>query len=135
MEAVGLASSILTFIDISYKVLRGTYEIHNAVSGATSENTHISVVTRDLEEVTDKLNVDPRKLGDPKLIEISKKCHALSQDLSKLLRKLQAKDDSRRESFKAAWAVMRKQSDVKKLEERLDRYRSEIELRLLSLIW
>ncbi|RYP03939.1 hypothetical protein DL764_004773 [Monosporascus ibericus] len=134
MEAVGLASGILTFLDVSYKILKGTYEIHSAISGATLENTHASIVARDLEEVADGLKGDPTKIKDPKLIEISTKCHSLSQDLLKLLGKLQAKDGSRRQSFKAAWAVMRKQSDVKKIEERLDHYRSEIGLRLLFLI-
>ncbi|RYP51952.1 hypothetical protein DL768_002828 [Monosporascus sp. mg162] len=134
MEAVGLASGILTFLDISHKIIKGTYEIRNAVSGATLENTHVSIVARDLEGVADGLKGDPQKINDPKLIEISTKCHSLSQDLLKLLGKLQTKDGSRRQSFKAAWAVMRKQSDVKKLEERLDHYRSEIGLRLLFLI-
>ncbi|RYP29607.1 hypothetical protein DL767_006659 [Monosporascus sp. MG133] len=134
MEVVGLASGILTFLDVSYKIIKGTYEIHSAVAGATLENTHVSIVTHDLEEVADGLKGDPQKIKDPKLIEISTECHYLSQDLLKLLGRLQAKDGSRRQSFKAAWAVMRKQSDVKKIEERLEHYRSEIGLRLLVLI-
>ncbi|RYP56283.1 hypothetical protein DL771_012070 [Monosporascus sp. 5C6A] len=134
MEAVGFASGVLTFLDVSYKIIKGTYEIHSAASGATLENAHVSIVARDLEEVADGLKGDPQKIKDPKLIEISTRCHSLSQDLLKLLGKLQAKDGSRRQSFKAAWAAMRKQSDVKKIEERLDQYRSEIELRLLFLL-
>lgn len=137
MEVAGFAASILTFIDISYKILRGTYEIKNAASGATLENTHVSIVTQDLEEVTSKLqglHVHPQQVGDPKLVEIAKECHALSQGLVELLGKIPAKDGSRRESFKAAWAAMQSQSDVKKMKKRLDLYRSEITLRLLFLL-
>lgn len=135
MEVVGFVSSILTFLDVSYKIVRGTYEIRNTAAGATSENTHVGNVVQDLEEVTSRLRADPQKINDRKLIEISENCYTLSQDLGRLLGKLRAKDGSRRASFKASWAVMRKQSDVKRMEERLDRYRSEIELRLLSIIW
>ncbi|KAK7757552.1 hypothetical protein SLS62_000567 [Diatrype stigma] len=137
MEVVGFAASILTFIDISYKIVRGTYEIKNAASGATLENAHVGIVTQDLEEVASRLqglHGHPQQVSDCQLVEISKGCHVLSQELMALLRKIQAKDGSRRESFKAAWAAMQSQSDVKKMKERLDQYRSEITLRLLFLL-
>ncbi|KAK1655004.1 hypothetical protein BDP81DRAFT_390001 [Colletotrichum phormii] len=50
MEAAGLASSILTFIDMSYKIAKGTYEIYQSATGVTAENAHVSNVITDLEE-------------------------------------------------------------------------------------
>ena len=49
MEAVGLASGIITFIDISYKIVRGSYEIYTSATGATTDNVHVGTVAEDLE--------------------------------------------------------------------------------------
>jgi hypothetical protein len=135
MEAIGLASGIITFIDVSYKIVRGTYEIYSSATGATEENIHIAAVAEDLKSATEVLQDDPEGVDDHELLELSKKCCALSQDLSELLRKLQADDKSRLQSFKVAWRSVRKQKDVSSIEKRLDTYRQQIILRLNLLLW
>lgn len=111
---IGLASSILAFLDVSYRIVRGTYEIYGSISGATQENTHAAIIVQDLEKVVGGLKGNAQKINDPELIELSQKCHSLSRDLVALLGKLQAKDGSRRESLRAAFAVWRKQDDVRR---------------------
>ncbi|KAF6833871.1 hypothetical protein CMUS01_06376 [Colletotrichum musicola] len=41
MEAAGLASSILAFIEVSYKITKGAHEIYTSVSGSTEEHAHV----------------------------------------------------------------------------------------------
>ena len=91
ITAVGFASSILQFIDFSWGLVTGTYEVYKSVTGTTAENAHISTVINDLESVTDGLIPDIRgkTKHEKELCKLAEKCHSLSQDLSKILKKLQ----------------------------------------------
>jgi len=135
MEAVGLASAILNFVDIGFKIVRNTYEIYNSATGATQQNIHVSMVITDLESVTRRLSCNPSITCDKELVDLSGKCRSLSQDLVQLLQTLQPKNDSRRQTFAAAWAAMRKQKDVDAIEKRLVQYREQIILHLLLVLW
>lgn len=133
ITAVGFAASILTFIDFSCAVIGGTYEVYKSTTGTTLENAHITTIVDDLERVTDGLISDAE--GKPKhtreLCKIAENCHKLSQDLSKILKKLQISDNkSKMKSLKIKIASMRKEKEIVSIEERLDKYRLQILLRL-----
>ncbi|KAK3368399.1 hypothetical protein B0H63DRAFT_528767 [Podospora didyma] len=136
MEAVSLASSILTFIDIGFKVVRSAKAIHRSTTDATEENVHITTVIEDLEVISSGLHSNyPLLVDDKDLVDLSKKCHALSQNLLDLLRSLLPKNDRRRETLKAVWAVWRKQPDVESIEKILCQYHEQISLHLLLILW
>ena len=126
IEAVGLASSILTFVDVGYKIVCSAYEIYSSTTGATQENTHILGIVTDLESVTASIHTSYLAVDDAELVKLSKKCQALSQDLLKLLRSVQAKNRSKRQSFKAAISAKWSQKEVSSIEERLGAYRQQI---------
>jgi hypothetical protein len=46
VTAVGSAASILNFIDFSWNLVQGSYEIYKSVSGTTAENAHVSTTLR-----------------------------------------------------------------------------------------
>ncbi|KAH6708921.1 hypothetical protein BKA61DRAFT_128968 [Leptodontidium sp. MPI-SDFR-AT-0119] len=135
-EAIGVASGILTFIDLGYKIVHGTYETYKSATGATEENIHVAAVIADLETVSDGLvgTTASSRTNDAELTVLARKCRALSQDLLRLLRKLVAKDKSLMQSFKATWRVMRNQKEVSSIEKRLEQYRQQITLRLIVLL-
>ncbi|OHE92815.1 hypothetical protein CORC01_11893 [Colletotrichum orchidophilum] len=130
MEAAGLASSILTFIDISYKIAKGTYEIYKSATGATAENAHVSNVITDLQRATAELGPSSNERHDPELAHLSEQCRGLSNDLLKLLARLERREKKLLQSFKAAVVGARKQKDIASIERRLDQYRQQILLHL-----
>ena len=131
-----MASSLLTFIDIGVRIVRNTYDVYHSATGATEENAHVSTVIADLEKAAGELaSCEPSTVNDIELVSLSKKCRELSESLLQLLRRLQRKDIGPLHSFKAAWAVARKQKDVASLERRLAQYREQIVLRLLLMLW
>ena len=132
ITAVGFAASILTFIDFSWGVIAGTYEVYKSTTGKTLENAHISNVVDDLERVTDSLisDFEGRTKHEKELCKLADKCHDLSQDLSKILRKLQVTEkNSKWQSFRVKIASMSKEKEIASIEDRLDRYRSQILIR------
>jgi hypothetical protein len=137
LEAIGVASSILAFIDLGYKIVHGTYETYKSATGATKENIHVAAVITDLETVSDGLvgTAALSRTNDAELVVLARKCRALSQDLLGLLQKLVVKDKNLMQSFKATWRVMRNQKEVNSIEKRLEQYRQQITLRLIMLLW
>jgi hypothetical protein len=130
VEAVGLASSILTFVDIGYQVVSSAHEIYSSTSGVTLENEQIASTTAHLEGVTATLLSSHLAVNDPELIKLSKKCRSLSQDLLKLLESFQPRNRSKFRSLTAAVSARWAQKDVSAIEHRLGVYRQEINFHL-----
>jgi hypothetical protein len=133
ITAVGFAASILQFIDFSWGLIAGTYEVYKSATGTTFENAHISTVVDDLERVTDGLisDFEGKTKHEKELCKLADKCHDLSQDLLKLLKKLQVSEKiSKWKSLKVKVASMRKEKEIASIEDRLDKYRSQILIRL-----
>ncbi|KAF4785257.1 hypothetical protein HER10_EVM0004357 [Colletotrichum scovillei] len=135
MEAAGLASSMLTFIDVSYKIAKGTCEIYESATGATAKNIHVSNVITDLQKSVAKLET-VSKGHDDELSKSLEHCQALAVDLLKLLAGLERREKRVFESFKAAIAGARKQKDIASIEKMLDQYRQQIILHVsLKIYW
>jgi hypothetical protein len=133
ITAVGFAASILQFIDFSWGVITGTYEVYKSATGTTLENAHINTVVNDLERVTDGLisDIEGKTKHEKELCKLADKCHNLSQDLSKILKKLQiSEENSKWKSLKVKIASMRKEKEIASIENRLDKYRSQILVRV-----
>ena len=139
ITAVGFASSILSFVDISWSLLTGTCEVYRSFTGATIGNAHIGTIITDLDEVSDELHTEFRRVEESKhakvLRRLARQCLELSQELSGLLKTLKRQEkNSIWRSFKVQWDSMRKSDDVKSLKERLEDYRSQILLRLTMML-
>lgn len=134
MEAIGLASSIITFIDVAYKIVQGAHEVYVSQDGATKSNDHTGVVVSDLQRVTADLRAHQLSSTDEELITLSSKCHDLSGELLQLLHKFLPKTPGKWQSFVAACRILRKQKEAAAMEASLDRYRQQIAERLLWLL-
>lgn len=134
MEAIGLASSIITFIDVAYKIVHGAHEVYTSQDGATKSNDHTAVVVSDLQRVTADLQVHQTSVTDEDLVRLSSKCNELSGELLHLLRKFLPKTPGKWQSFVAACKILRKQKEAASMEASLDRYRQQISERLLWLL-
>ncbi|CAJ2509260.1 Uu.00g142860.m01.CDS01 [Anthostomella pinea] len=138
ISAVGFASSILTFVEFSSKLVRGTYELYQSSNGTTVENAHIGNVLSDLRGVTDELRNDaePQDRHENELSKLARNCRDLSDELVELLGRLQLKEKDRRwQTLRVAWLNMTKQKSIESIEKRLGEYRAEIVLRLNLMIW
>ncbi|KAF6827838.1 hypothetical protein CPLU01_08857 [Colletotrichum plurivorum] len=138
LSAVGFASSILTFVEFSFKVISGTLEIVR--SGNTAENAHVSVVINDLHRIAKnlrQLSAAPNgsTYHDDGLDSLTSECLAISNELVALLQKLKIKaGDSKWKSINVSLRSMWARGDVAYLENRLDKCRSQIMMRLLLLL-
>ncbi|KAI7779181.1 hypothetical protein LA080_001253 [Diaporthe eres] len=132
MDIAGLVSSIITFVDFSWTIVRGAYDVHNSVSGATEENAHIGHVLQDLRDVTEKMRIGIRGRDDHEkaLLELEHQCRALSRDLADILQTLTTKRRSGLQSLNILLRSRMKEKEVRAIEKRLGEYRGQMILRL-----
>lgn len=132
MDVAGLVSSIITFVDFSWSIVRGTYDIHRSTSGATEQNVHIGNVIEDLREVTSQMSVDVsgKDKHEMALIELGQQCYSLSSDLTDILRKLKTKRRSGLQSLNIMLRSLMKEQEVREIEKRLSEYRGQMILRI-----
>lgn len=133
MDAVGLASSIISFIGVAHKLIRGAYEIYHS-SALTEEHDHTARVVKDLRQISAKLKVHDGELYDQELVQLAEACYDLSENLTQILQRFLPKGPGRWPAFIAACGALRKQKEVVELEVRLDRYRQQISQRLIFLL-
>lgn len=133
ITAIGFAASILTFVEFSCNLVTGTYEVLRSTSGTTAENTDIGNVIDDLHAVTAALKL--HQLGQSEhekaLQKLASKCSNLSKELLGLLENLKVKGkNSAWKSLKAKLESVRNEKGISSMETRLNRYRSQILIRL-----
>ena len=58
VTAFGFAASVITFIDFSTKLVGGAYEVYQSQGGRTTENSDISNILEDLQDITEGLTTN-----------------------------------------------------------------------------
>ncbi|KAG7105208.1 hypothetical protein HYQ44_016520 [Verticillium longisporum] len=135
LSAAGFASSLITFIDFSYKLIYGSVDLYKSAAGATDDNVRISSIVEDLKKITETIST-PAPPGDngPHTRELSRlalECHGVSKELTDILDKLKRREGNKAwRSLEAAWKSMRKSDKVAALENQLATYRMQLLLRL-----
>ncbi|KAK1760560.1 hypothetical protein QBC47DRAFT_355731 [Echria macrotheca] len=136
--AIGLAGSIVTFVDVGVKVLSAARKMRASASGATDENESLASMSlrfnAALAAIDSKLSAGPLTQQEMALNELAKECRGVSDELLVLLGELKAKrPNSTASSLRAAWRNVRKKDDKNALEQKLNRCRQELDLMLSSM--
>ena len=136
ITAISLASSIVAFIDFSWSLLTGAKELFESGRRRTKENARISSIVNDLNEYALDLTIggEGASKHEKALRVLAKDCCVLSEELVKILQKLEMKKNSRWQSLRKTWESMRKADEVILLEARLGTYRAQMNVRLLALL-
>ena len=133
-SAIGLASAIITFIDVTCKIISRADELYNSNQGSTKENAQIGTIVEDLKEYSLDLGTSRNyATKHERAIEsLAKDCAALSDELIAILEKLKLSKKSRRKSMLKIWSTMLRKNEIVALEARLGEYRAQIGIRLMA---
>lgn len=144
MEAAGLASSIITFIDFSYKLINGTVVTYKKSASGPAADPHISNVINDLRNVTTDMTAAASSVDSlasqssahhQELHVLAAGCKQLSEELLATLKDLERKDGAKvLRSFQAAWKTLRSSSKITEMEQELNTYRLQLVLHLDTML-
>lgn len=131
-SAIGVASSVLAFIDFSVKLVKGAVEIYR--DGTTSENARIEDVVRDLKVRSEamKASKTAKTEAEKSIVKLAEECHKVSGSSLALLEQMSVKNQkhSKLGSLKAALITSRKRKTVAEFQAQLQEYRAQILLNL-----
>lgn len=133
VTAVGFAASILTFIDFSWTLIKGSGEVYHSIRGTTTDSARIGTIIEDLDGITRSIQSEIKgqspHLKDLKTLAVD--CVEVSRELSKILEQLKRKEGNKIwRSVESTWKTMRKEKDIASIEQRLVPYRLQLILRL-----
>ncbi|KAF5561824.1 hypothetical protein FPHYL_5955 [Fusarium phyllophilum] len=134
VTAIGLASSIVAFVDFSAKLVKGSIEIYQASDGTLTENRSSQAVAVAMERFAARLVIQqPSQPSDEEkeLVDLATKCHIVCIEILNLLRRIKPKDlSSKRQRLWAALKNKFHEGEREELEKRLDTYRRQLELHM-----
>ena len=137
VSAMSFAATILQFVEFSYGLVKGSYDIYRSSTGQSADKAHLSVIVDDLKDVTTALQSD-NKLDGPHrgpLKKLAADCAAISRELSDILEDLKRKEGNKAwRSLEAKWKGLRKEKKMEDLEARLNSSRIELLIRLNMII-
>lgn len=136
LSAIGLISSVITFIDFGYEIVSASEEVRASTTGTTKANDHLEFLNTRMKSVAGdlaaaKLHSGYMSVDQMRMVEVANKCLELSDDLQKLLDKLKANNpNSKRQVLSAITRNVRNKNKKKDLEARLDQCHQLLQLQL-----
>lgn len=121
---LGTASSVITFVEFTWKLLSGTRSVYKSAAGQSDENVFISVITEDVSRLNDKIVASPECSND--LRDIADKSRKVACELLGALRELQAKDATVWKSFKVALKDVWSKGKIEALSQRLEKLQRRV---------
>jgi hypothetical protein len=139
--ALGLASSIVQFVDYGTKLFSKSKEIYHSATGASSENFDLQVVSLTLQDLsndlanTSYLALGPWSRDEKALAALAHECNKAASELVSLLKTLQnRKGNTKFKSFRQALLVMWKENRVAEMSKKMNRFRDQVALCLTKVM-
>lgn len=138
LAAIGLAGNIVQFVDFGFKLSRDFKEIYQSAEGGKAKHLELEDVTTDLECLCQKLQntTIPATQDSGELRDLARACAKLARELLAMLEKVKVNKERnpRLATFKQALKNIWKDKDISALEERLGRYREQLNQRLVYIL-
>lgn len=130
VAAVGLASSIITFIDASGKLIATAKQVYQSADGCSEEASTREAVNRSMQEISKKL-LRPGLFVNQGLHDLALECQRLSSEIIAVSDTTKAaKAGSVRAAISAGLRGFTKNSTLLRLEDRLGHCKTQIVLEL-----
>lgn len=138
LTAIGLASNVLAFVDFASKLIAGSYEVYSSSTGSVKETADLTQVVEDVRAMTRRLGdqtMPARTDDEAAVLDLVRKCGALSDELIETLTKLQAKGQkSKWKSLRVTWRTMREKGNLEAMQGRLNLYQTQILQRIAFMM-
>ena len=123
---IGLAASIVTFIDFGTKMVSAAISLRDSPDGTIPEAEELNLIIQDIRslssEIQERMPTKALSEDERRILLMVSKCNELAAELMRILDKLKIRDktwsktvEAFRVTLQAAW----KKKDVESLQQRL----------------
>jgi NACHT domain len=144
IAAFGLAANIVQFVDFGSRVTTKFWKFYKSASDSLSDKLDLRTMNSDLQQILADLQESLALCNDvdTSLIQLARECSKVAVELHNVLKCLHslhesfAKEEMRFrnviKTLKAAFKDVWRENEIESLQCRLDRFRSQLTLHLLS---
>jgi len=137
LTAFGLATNILTFLEVGTKLVSGAIDIYGSSSGLTGENRTLETVVMDMRILASKFQacgIDKLDENEKSLLKLATECDDLSRQIIDILEKTRPRDPrSKTASLRASLKSMWYEQDRHRLAQRLGDCRAQMSFHMTYL--
>jgi len=143
-SALGVAGNIVQFLDFGSKLVSKGREIYSSADGSSITNVELEIISQDLHEITDSLASTPpfnsiqiSNLGDDEMRRLATSCKTVAEQLLGVVRDLKVDETCKHrrwKSFRQALKSVWKDGDIQSLQDRLDGFRGQLTIRLITIL-
>jgi hypothetical protein len=134
LSTISFTSNIVQFLDFAGEVVSGARELYNSEKGTTEANQELEDLAKAIQDHARKIKSNEISIVEngasyqlETLLRLSQQCEKVALELLEVLGTLKLKDDRRGwNSVKRALLTVWKQSEIDKLQIRLDRINNEL---------
>jgi hypothetical protein len=140
VSALGVAASVVQFIDFTETLFSGTYQIYKSATGQTKFNfdlmtitTSLNTLNKDLRSSLHLATLDGKPLSkvEAEIDTICRGCSKVAEQLLLALEKLKAQEEHNFwDSFLKALRTIWQKREVETLEKQLETFRMQISLHI-----
>ncbi|KAI4638616.1 hypothetical protein J4E93_009917 [Alternaria ventricosa] len=137
LTAIGLIANIIQFVDLGAKLVGSAKEMRDSASGMTVEDKSLEEVTIEMRDLTLRLEAPKTRASsqDERALRLlAQECRELSDQILRLLKKIApSKPNSTLRSIRSAIRTIKYKDEMRELEEKLAKCRSQLHLHLSRL--
>jgi hypothetical protein len=137
LTAIGLASSIVQFVDFASKLLSKSNELKQSVDGSDRESADLETITEILGRLSDGLSATFQTMSQDEkdILLLADGCKEVIDELIEVLRKLKSHANYNKwQNFRQALRYMWAQDKLEKMSKKIDRFQVQLGLSLQKLI-
>ena len=143
VSALGVAATVVQFVDFTISLVSGTYKIYNSASYNRDENFDLKTITTSLNELNSDLRhsltpvASTHKLSprNEAIDTLCKECTKVAEKLLSALNGLSGQTKCKLwGSFQQALRTIWSQEEIQSLKKRLDTFRHQISMQILALL-
>lgn len=142
MSALGLAASIIQFVDFGSRLLSEANEIYHSATGVTGANAELQGIAESLSSLSERLitptseSKKPPSSPEEEICGIAALCKEISDELLSTINCMKVIEGPRRRwrSFRHALEGIWKRDKIASLYKKLDELRSQLSVHIIAHI-
>lgn len=135
LAAIGLAANILAFLEVGGKTALKFHQFYTTARDGTDLLPNLNSITKDLSRCLKRLqdeSLENSTSGDTSLLQLAQECQKTAQDLETQLDRLRPAEKGKIEATRRAWKAIWSENHIIRLQQRLEGFRSQLNLHLLA---
>lgn len=136
LTILGLAASIVQFVDIGHKLVTGVKEVYDSTNGVLTSMEDMKLIADDIQNAATEIKgSSPFSQSERAIVNVAQRSLDLANELQQKLKHLEIRPDRSRkvEAARVTLQSFWQRKDIKELDERLSKIYGQLQSRMATI--